>query len=45
LHRVFVAACGLSLVATGHGYSLLRCVGFSSQWLLDVEHRLEAHRL
>ena len=31
---VFLAACGLSLVAAGGGYSLLRCVGFSLQWLL-----------
>ena len=30
----FVAACRLSLVATSGGYSLLRCTGFSFQWLL-----------
>ena len=28
LHWVFVAVCGLSLVAASGGYSLLRCVGF-----------------
>ena len=31
---VFVAACGLSLVAASGGYSLLQCVGFSLRWLL-----------
>ena len=31
---VFVAAHGLSLVAASRGYSLLRCAGFSLQWLL-----------
>ena len=31
---VFVAACGLSLVAASGGYSLLWCTGFSLQWLL-----------
>ena len=31
---VFVAARGLSLVATSGGYSSLRCAGFSSPWLL-----------
>ena len=34
LHWVFVAACGLSLVAASGGYSSLRCTGFSLQWLL-----------
>ena len=34
LHWVFVAACGLSLVAESGGYSWLRCVGFSLRWLL-----------
>ena len=34
LHWVFVAVRGLSLVAASGGYSLLRCVGFSSRWLL-----------
>ena len=28
LHWVFVAACGLSLVAASGGYSLLQCAGF-----------------
>ena len=31
---VFVAVCGLSLVAASGGYSSLRCAGFSLQWLL-----------
>ena len=31
---VFVAACRLSLVVASRGYSLLRCTGFSLQWLL-----------
>ena len=30
---VFVAACRFSLVAASGGYSLLRCMGFSLQWL------------
>ena len=34
LRWVFVVACGLSLVAASGGYSSLRCVGFSLQWLL-----------
>ena len=34
LRWVFIAACGLSPVATSGGYSLLRCIGFSLQWLL-----------
>ena len=39
LRWVFLAACGLSLVAVSRGYSLLPCVashcsGFSLQWLL-----------
>ena len=34
LRWVFVAACGLSLVAVSRGYSLLWCAGFSLQWLL-----------
>ena len=33
LRWVFVAARGLSLVAVSEGYSLLRCTGFSLQWL------------
>ena len=33
-HWVFVAARGLSLVATSEGYPLLRCAGFSLRWLL-----------
>ena len=34
LHWVFVAVCGLSLVAASGGYSLLWCAGFSLRWLL-----------
>ena len=34
LRWVFVAVCGLSLVAASGGYSSLRCAGFSLQWLL-----------
>ena len=34
LRQVFVAACGLSLVAASGSYSLLRCAGFSLRWLL-----------
>ena len=34
LHWVFVAACGISLVAASGGYSLLQCTGISLLWLL-----------
>ena len=34
LHRVFLAACGLSLVVGSGGYSSLWCTGFSLRWLL-----------
>ena len=34
LRWVFIAARGLSLVAVSRGYSLLRCAGFSLEWLL-----------
>ena len=37
LHWVFVAACGLSLVAASSGYSSLRCAGFSLRWLLLLQ--------
>ena len=37
LHWVFIAACGLSLVAASGGYSWLRCTGFSLQWLLLLQ--------
>ena len=33
LQQVFIAACGLSLVAASGGYSSLWCIGFSLQWL------------
>ena len=34
LRWVFIAARGLSLVASSGGYSSLRCTGFSLRWLL-----------
>ena len=34
LRWVFIAACGLPLVAVSGGYSSLRCVSFSLWWLL-----------
>ena len=34
---VFVATCGLSLVAGSRGYSSLRCAGFSLLWLLLLQ--------
>ena len=37
LRWVFVAACGLSPVVASGGYSSLRCVGFSLQWLLLLQ--------
>ena len=37
LRWVFVAMCGLSLVAASGGYSSLWCVGFSLQWLLLLQ--------
>ena len=36
LRWVFVAACGLSLVAASGGYSSLWCAGFSLRWLLSL---------
>ena len=36
LRWVFVAACGLSLVAASGGYPSLRCAGFSLWWLLSL---------
>ena len=37
LSWVFVAACGLSLVAASGGYSSLWCAGFLLQWLLLLQ--------
>ena len=37
LRWVFVAACGLSLVAASGGYSSLWCAGFSLRWLLLLQ--------
>ena len=42
LHWVFVAACRLSSSSSEWGYSQLQCSGFSLQWLLVAEHRLQA---
>ena len=43
LRWVFVAMCGLSLVAASGGYSLLRCTGFSLQWLLLLQSMGSRH--
>ena len=43
LHWVIVAARGLSLVVAGGGYSSLRCVGFSLQWLLLLQSTGSRH--
>ena len=43
LRWVFVAAHGLSLVAVSGGYSLLRCAGFSLQWLLLLQSTVSRH--
>ena len=41
LHWVFVAECGLSLVAVSGGYFSLQCAGFSLWWLVFLaEHGL-----
>ena len=37
LYWVFIAVRELSLVAASGGYSLLRCTGFSLQWLLLLQ--------
>ena len=37
LHWVFVAACGLSLVAASGSYCLVSCAGFSLWWLLLLQ--------
>ena len=37
LRWVFVATCRLSLVAASGGYFLVRCTGFSLQWLLLLQ--------
>ena len=36
-HRVFVVACGLSLVVANRGYSLLQRTGFSLWWLPSLQ--------
>ena len=43
LHWVFVAACGLSLVAASGVSSSLRCAGFSLQWLLLLQSMGSRH--
>ena len=45
LRWVFVAMCGLSLVAASGGYSLLRCAGLSQSQPLVAEHKLQTRRL
>ena len=40
---VFVAVHGLSLVEASGGYSLLRCVGFSLQWLFLLQSMGSRH--
>ena len=40
---VFVAACGLSLVAESGGYSSLRCMGFPLRWLLLLQSTGSRH--
>ena len=37
LHWVFVAACGLSLVAASRGHSSLWCAGLSLRWPLSLQ--------
>ena len=43
LHWVFVAGCGLSLVAESGGYCSLRCAGFSLWWLLFLQSTGSRH--
>ena len=43
LHWVFVTARGLSPVAASGGYSSLRFVGFSLQWLLLLQSTGSRH--
>ena len=40
---VFVAVCGLSLVAASGRYSSLRCTGFSLWWLLLLRNMGSRH--
>ena len=42
LHWVFIAACGLSLVAVRRGYSLLWCMGFLLQWFILLRSMTQA---
>ena len=43
LHWVSFAARGLSLVVVSGGYSSLRCMGFSLQWLLLLQSTATRH--
>ena len=43
LRWVFVAMCGLSLVAASGGYSSLQCVCFSLRWLLLLQSMGSRH--
>ena len=43
LSWVFIAVCGLSLVAAKRGYSSLQCTGFSLRWLLLLQSTGSKH--
>ena len=43
LHWIFVAVCGLSLVAAREGYSSLWCTSVSLQWLLLLRNTGSKH--
>ena len=40
LHRIFIAACGLSLLVASEAYSLSAMHGLFIAWLLVAKHRL-----
>ena len=42
---VFVAVCGISLVAVSRGYSSLWCMGFSLWWLHLLQSMGSRHGL
>ena len=42
LHWVFVAMCGLSLIAASGGYSLLQCMGLL-RWLVLLQRTGSRH--
>ena len=43
LYCIFLAACGLSLVAPSRGYSSLGCLDFSLHWLLLLQSTSSRH--